>query len=77
MAQYYKDRPSAPVVNKTENPPASAESCILSKFNKLRKTLLTDDAEEGWASKLRHYLNTMERCVTNETDLVKWWQVSI
>jgi hypothetical protein len=60
MAQYYKDRPSAPVVNETENPPASAEPRILSEFDKLHETLFTDDAEKGWASELHCYLNTME-----------------
>jgi len=60
MAQYYKNQPSVPDVNKTENPPAPAEPHVLSQFDKLRKTLLTDDAEEGWASKLHCYLNTME-----------------
>jgi hypothetical protein len=47
-------------VNKTENPPASAEPHVLSEFNKLCETLLTGNAEEGWASKLCCYLNTME-----------------
>jgi hypothetical protein len=77
MAQYYKNRPSAPVVNETENPPASAEPHVLSESDKLRKTLLTDNAEEGWASELCCYLNTMKQCVMKETDLVEWWQVSI
>jgi len=77
MAQYYKNRPSAPDVNETENPPAFAEPRVLSEFDKLRETLLADDVEEGWASELRRYLNTMERGVTKETDLVEWWQVSI
>jgi hypothetical protein len=33
---------------------------ILSEFDKLRETLLTDDMEEGWASELRRYLSTMQ-----------------
>ena len=53
-----------------------AEVRVLSEYDKLRETLLTDDAEEGWASKLRRYLYTMQRDVTKETDLVEWWQVS-
>jgi hypothetical protein len=48
---------------------------ILSEFDKLRETLLTDDMEEGWASELRRYLSTMQRDVSKETDLVEWWQV--
>ena len=75
MVEYYKNRPSAPDVE-TENPSASTGR-VLSEFDKLRETLLNDDAEEGWASELRRYLNTMERDVTKETDLVEWWQVSI
>ena len=53
-----------------------AEVHILSEYDKLHETLLTDDAEEGWASELRCYLYTMQRNVTKETDLVEWWQVS-
>ena len=72
MAQYYKNWLSAPDVNETENPPASTEPHILSEFNKFHETLLADDAEKGWASKLCQYLNTMEWGVTKETDLVEW-----
>ena len=77
MVRYYGNWPSAPGVNKTVNPSASTEPSVLSEFDRLRKTLLADDAEEGWASELRRYLSTMERDVTKETDLVEWWQVSI
>jgi len=58
MAEYYKNWPSAPDV-KMENPSASMGR-VLSEFDKLRDTLLADDAKEGWASKLRRYLNIME-----------------
>ena len=57
-----------------ENP--TAEVHIVSEFDKLHETLLTDDAEEGWASELHRYLNTMQRNVTKEMNLVEWWQVS-
>ena len=59
MAQYYRNQSSVPV-NETENPLAPAEPHILSEFDKLHETLLADDAEEGWAPELCHYLNTME-----------------
>ena len=72
MAQYYNQRPVT--VPQQANP--TAEICVLSEYDKLREMLLTDDVEEGWASELRHYLHTMQRDVTKETDLVEWWQVS-
>jgi hypothetical protein len=75
MAQYYNRRPVATPQPATPTDPM-AEVRVLSEFDKLRETLLTDDAEEGWASELRRYLNTMQRNVTKETDLVEWWQVS-
>ena len=53
-----------------------AEVRVLSEYDKLHETLLTDDAEEGWTSKLRHYLYTMQRDVTTETALIEWWQIS-
>ena len=48
----------------------------MSEYDKLREKLLTDDAEEGWAAELHRYLKTMQRDVTQDTDLVEWWQVS-
>ena len=78
MAEYYNQRPVT--VPERVNPGIPTvevrEVRVLSEFDRLRETLLTDDAEEGWASELRRYLNTMQRDVTKETDLVEWWQVS-
>ena len=52
MAQYYNQHPvTIPQQANPENP--TAEVRVLSEFDKLREMLLTDDAEEGWASKLR------------------------
>ena len=76
MSQYYNTRPPLPqtnAINPTEN---GADAPVLSEFDKLRETLLTADAEEGWASELRRYMSTMQRDVTKHTDLVEWWQVS-
>ena len=72
MAQYYNQRPVT--VPQQANP--TAEICVLSEYDKLRETLLTNDVEEGWASELCHYLYTMQRDMTKETDLIEWWQVS-
>ena len=57
----------------TEN---GADAPVLSEFDKLCETLLTADAEEGWASELCHYMSTMQWDVTKHTDLIEWWQVS-
>jgi hypothetical protein len=54
----------------------SSETATLSKLDKHHETLLSKDTEEGWASELRQYLGTMQRDVTKQTDIVKWWQVS-
>jgi len=77
MAQYYKSRPSSnPLQTNTERPlDERVTAPIRSEFDKLRETLLTDDAEEGWASELRRYLGTMQRDISKDTDLVEWWQV--
>jgi hypothetical protein len=78
MAQYYRDRvalarPQQPTIrNRTDE---GADAPVLSDFDKHRQTLLTNDAEEGWAPELRRYLSTMQRDVTKDTDLVEWWQV--
>jgi hypothetical protein len=77
MAQYYADRPSVTRQTlATRESSVSADAPVLSEFDKLRETLLTDDIEEGWSSELRRYLSTMQREVTKDTDLIEWWQVS-
>lgn len=77
MAQYYKDRPAViPQQETGHRVVETTDAPVLSDFDKHRETLLTDDAEEGWASELRRYLGTMQRDVAKETDLVEWWQVS-
>jgi hypothetical protein len=77
MSQYYNTRPRLPPQMKAINPAENdADAPVLSEFDKLRETLLTADAEEGWASELRRYTKTMQRDVTKHTDLVEWWQVS-
>ena len=77
MSQYYNTRPPLPPQTNAINPAENvADAPVLSEFDKLRETLLTADAEEGWASELRRYTSTMQRDVTKHTDLVEWWQVS-
>ena len=76
MSQYYNTRPPLPQMNAINPAENIADAPVLSEFDKLRETLLTADAEEGWASELRRYTSTMQRDVTKHTDLVEWWQVS-
>jgi len=71
MAKYYKTRPAA-AAKGNDNPTFRS---TLSEFDKLWEQLLSDDAEEGWASELRCYLAGMQRDVRKDTDIVKWWQV--
>jgi len=74
MAQYYSTRPSViAMANASDEGEAASEDA--SEFDKHRETLLSDDAEEGWAPELRRYLKTMQRDVKKDTDIVKWWQV--
>jgi hypothetical protein len=72
MAEYYKNRPTSTALNIDEGNDGEKN---VTYFDKHRKTLLMDDAEEGWASELRRYLDTMQRDVKKDTDLVEWWQV--
>jgi hypothetical protein len=73
MAEYYRNRPSVTPTPSASNPDLSI---TLSEFDKHRESLLTDDAEEGWASELRRYLGTMQRDIKKDSDIVEWWQVS-
>ena len=75
MAHYYSTRPRVIAVpNASDDEEAVSEHA--SEFDKHRETLLSDDAEEGWAPELRRYTKTMQRDVKKDTDIVKWWQVS-
>jgi hypothetical protein len=77
MARYYNTRPIAIPVQRGAGTQDDKddEASILSEFDKHRKTLLTADADEGWAAELGRYTGTMQREVTKNTDLVEWWQV--
>jgi hypothetical protein len=81
MAQYYQTRPSITrnTVEETNNlntaASENASGSVLTEFDKQRRMLITDDAEEGWASELRRYLGNMRRDIEKDVDLVEWWQV--
>ena len=66
MAVYYKNCPSSALIVPSANPSSatststSATGHAMSEFDKHHKTLLSDNLEEGWASELCCYLNTME-----------------
>ncbi|KAF8259362.1 hypothetical protein EI94DRAFT_1813447 [Lactarius quietus] len=68
MAQYYKNWLSPPtplnINGSCGNLDEAPLTRLLSEFNKLQETLLTDDADEGWASKLQCYLG-VEFCNAN------------
>jgi hypothetical protein len=75
MAHYYNNRPSVITVPNVSNEGEAAMEGI-SEFDKHRRTLLSDDAKEGWASELRRYLKTMQGDMKKDIDIVEWWQVS-
>src|SRR5882762_1469915 len=79
MAEYYKNRPTAPIVPSVNASSAmsstSAPSHAMSEFDKHRENLLSDDLEEGWASELCRYSGTMQHDVKKDTNIVEWWQV--
>jgi hypothetical protein len=79
MAEYWKTRPS--VIQGDNELAQNGKTGLgvtrtLSDYDKYRETLLSNDAEEGWASELRRYLSMMQRDVMRETDVVEWWQAS-
>ena len=77
VAEYYKTRPSAvAILSKSAAGDCTEDPHTLSEYDKHRKTLISDDVVEGWASELRRYLHTMQLDVKKDTDIVEWWQVS-
>ena len=79
MAKYYRNRPSIKCQNNLpgEEDAMDKDTQTWSEFDKHRKSILSDDVEEGWSSELRCYLGTMQRDGKKDTDIVEWWQVSI
>ena len=81
MAEYWKSRPSAIATASSasrnqKTALASGARRTISGFDKHHEILLSNDAEEGWASELRHYLSMMQWDVEKDTDIIEWWQVS-
>jgi hypothetical protein len=74
MAQYCNTHLFVIAVPNVSDKGEVATEAIL-EFDKHCKTLLSDDAEEGWAWELHHYLKTVEQ-VKKDIDIVEWWQVS-
>jgi hypothetical protein len=72
MAEYYSTRP--PIVP-TPVASNSDPSVTVTDFDRHRDSLLSDDVEEGWKPELRRYLETKERDVKKDADIVEWWQV--
>jgi len=73
MAEYYSTRP---VVAPTSLASDSDPTITVSEFDKHRESLLSNDVEEGWVPELRRYLETIQRDIKKDADIVKWWQVS-
>ena len=77
MSRYYNDCPPAVPVQRGTGTQVADDVDEVSEFDRHCKTLLTADAEEGWAAELRRYLGTMQWDVTKNTDIVEWWQIRI
>ena len=71
MAKYYKNSSSSTAVNGNMEREGEDNVTEMSGFDRHHKTLLMDDAKEGWASELCHYLGTMQHDVKKDTDLVE------
>lgn len=77
MERYYKTRPRA----KPVDPPSPSSrsttpaKSIYSEYDRYRQNLVEVDDDEGWAAELRRYLKERPANVTNDMDIVQWWQV--
>jgi hypothetical protein len=79
LESYWRTRPSVPTATTLATNVAIACSdtpgSFLSKYDRHRQTLLTQEEEEGWAAELQCYLKDVPADATKKTDIVKWWQV--
>ena len=53
----------------------TGDESIASEFDRHRRTLVSDEQEEGWQAEIRRYLKDLPADVTKDTDIVAWWQV--
>lgn len=72
MAEYYSTRPPIAPTSLASN---FDPSVTVTDFDRHRESLLSEDVEEGWRPELRRYLETKERDVKKDADIVEWWQV--
>jgi hypothetical protein len=81
MEQYWKARPTTPLIAPTDdpnNPTQPSHESLLSEFDRHRLALLSSHAQnDGWQSEMRRYLKHIPADVTKDTDIVKWWEVYI
>ena len=79
MQEYWKARPRAESTTpgpSTTTRAATTGTSILSEFSRHRLSLVSAN-EEGWQAELRRYLGDIPNNVSERTDIVKWWQVSL
>ena len=81
MEEYYQSRPWAEPTDTTASndiPETNAENqseSLLSNYDKLHLSHITQDNNEGWKSEVRHYFKDVPADVTKDMDIVAWWQV--
>ena len=75
MEEYYKPPQAASMTESTLNSGNEAHKSVQSDFNQYRCSLIAQEIDEGWQSEKQCYVNKMPPDVTQDTDVVKWWEV--
>ncbi len=75
MEHYWNAGPRAHVQVDSESTQARDDSSLASEYDRIRRSQMLAQGDEGWQAELRHYLKHFPDDVSRDTDLIKWWQV--
>ena len=75
MEQYWSNQPRTTALAELSDGYITENEVPLTDFDIHRRTLITQEENEGWAAELRRYLKDMPGNVSKETDIIEWWQV--
>jgi hypothetical protein len=77
MERYWNTRPSAlaQVLNPPQADNEENDGSLASEYDRVRKSQMLAQGDEGWQAELRRYLKHLPSDVSVNTDLITWWQV--
>lgn len=67
-------RPNAQAPDSARAAAQGESSTLASEYDRIRKSQMLAQGDEGWQAELRRYLKDFPADVSADTDLITWWQ---